>query len=129
MYNEMIAEIENKGNSDLLPIVHGYSSVLKAICTNESLAGIERCRRSMGGHGFSQASGFDFERNQPNAGLIYEGENSMLLAVLRLTSSSSSSTRLVSVEKQHDRSLPILSSLPSRRTQLVRLLNALSRSA
>ena len=34
----------------------------------------------MGGHGFSQASGFDFERNQPNAGLIYEGENSMLLA-------------------------------------------------
>lgn len=80
MYNEMIAEIEQKGNSALLPIVHGYSSVLKAVCTNESLAGIERCRRSMGGHGFSQASGFDFERNQPNAGLIYEGENSMLLA-------------------------------------------------
>lgn len=80
MYNEMIAEIEAKGNSGLLPIVHGYSSVLKAVCTNESLAGIERCRRSMGGHGFSQASGFDFERNQPNAGLIYEGENSMLLA-------------------------------------------------
>ncbi|KAJ9476109.1 putative Acyl-coenzyme A oxidase (putative) [Pseudozyma hubeiensis] len=80
MYNEMIAEIENTGNSGLLPIVHGYSSVLKAVCTNESLAGIERCRRSMGGHGFSQASGFDFERNQPNAGLIYEGENSMLLA-------------------------------------------------
>ncbi|SPO31366.1 related to acyl-coenzyme A oxidase 1 [Ustilago trichophora] len=80
MYNQMIAEIENTGNSRLLPIVHGYSSVLKAVCTNESLAGIERCRRSMGGHGFSQASGFDFERNQPNAGLIYEGENSMLLA-------------------------------------------------
>ncbi len=80
MYNDMIAEIEQTGNSGLLPIVHGYSSVLKAVCTNESLAGIERCRRSMGGHGFSQASGFDFERNQPNAGLIYEGENSMLLA-------------------------------------------------
>ena len=80
MYNEMIAEIEKTGNSGLLAIVHGYSSVLKAVCTNESLAGIERCRRSMGGHGFSQASGFDFERNQPNAGLIYEGENSMLLA-------------------------------------------------
>lgn len=60
--------------------MHGYSSKLKAVCTNESLAGIERCRRSMGGHGFSQASGFDFERNQPNAGLIYEGKNSMLLA-------------------------------------------------
>ncbi|SPO31791.1 related to acyl-coenzyme A oxidase 1 [Ustilago trichophora] len=80
IYNHMIAEIENTGNSGLLPLVHGYSSVLKAVCTNESLAGIERCRRSMGGHGFSQASGFDFERNQPNAGLIYEGENSMLLA-------------------------------------------------
>ena len=80
MYNGMIAEIEKTGNSPLLPIVHGFSSVLKAVCTNESLAGIERCRRSMGGHGFSQASGFDFERNQPNAGLIYEGENSMLLA-------------------------------------------------
>ncbi|EST06853.1 Acyl-CoA oxidase, C-terminal [Kalmanozyma brasiliensis GHG001] len=80
MYNEMISEIEGTGNSGLLPIVHGYSSVLKAVCTNESLGGIERCRRSMGGHGFSQASGFDFERNQPNAGLIYEGENSMLLA-------------------------------------------------
>ncbi|SNX88033.1 related to acyl-coenzyme A oxidase 1 [Melanopsichium pennsylvanicum] len=80
MYNKMIAEIESTGNSGLLPIVHGHSSVLKAVCTNESLAGIERCRRSMGGHGFSQASGFDFERNQPNAGLIYEGDNSMLLA-------------------------------------------------
>ncbi len=80
LYTRMIAEIESEGNSALLPIVHGYSSVLKAVCTNESLAGIERCRRSMGGHGFSQAAGFDFERNQPNAGLIYEGENSMLLA-------------------------------------------------
>ncbi|SPO48784.1 related to acyl-coenzyme A oxidase 1 [Moesziomyces antarcticus] len=80
LYTRMIAEIESEGNSALLPIVHGYSSVLKAVCTSESLAGIERCRRSMGGHGFSQAAGFDFERNQPNAGLIYEGENSMLLA-------------------------------------------------
>ncbi|PWZ01267.1 acyl-CoA oxidase [Testicularia cyperi] len=79
-YNEMMSELEHHGSSSLLPIVHGYSSVLKAVCTNESLAGIERCRRSMGGHGFSQAAGFDFERNQPNAGLIYEGENSMLLA-------------------------------------------------
>ncbi|EPQ25666.1 uncharacterized protein PFL1_06738 [Pseudozyma flocculosa PF-1] len=80
IYERMMSELEAKGSSPLLPIVHGYSSVLKAAVTNESLAAIERCRRSMGGHGFSQASGFDFERNQPNAGLIYEGENSMLLA-------------------------------------------------
>ncbi|PWN53213.1 acyl-CoA oxidase [Violaceomyces palustris] len=80
IYQVMIDELESEGRSRLLPIVHGISSTLKAVCTNESLSVVERCRRSMGGHGYSQAAGFDFERNQPNAGIIYEGENTMLLA-------------------------------------------------
>lgn len=74
MFNQMMAELRETGKSDLLGIVHGYSSVLKAVATNESLQAIERARRSMGGHGYSLASGiYDFERNQPNAGLTYEG--------------------------------------------------------
>ena len=80
VYSTMMAELEKSGKSPLLPIVHGFSSILKACTTNESLAGIERCRRSMGGHGYSLASGIaGFEVNQPNAGLTYEGDNNMLL--------------------------------------------------
>jgi acyl-CoA oxidase len=73
IYNELQAELTAKGNSPLLSIVHGYTSVLKAVMTNESYQVIWRCRKSMGGHGYSAASGLtDLENSQPDANLTYE---------------------------------------------------------
>jgi acyl-CoA oxidase len=81
IYNELQTELQEKGNSPLLSIVHGYTSVLKAVMTNESYNVIWRCRKSMGGHGYSAASGLtDLENSQPDANLTYEGDNNMLLS-------------------------------------------------
>lgn len=73
IYNQLQDELYRKGNSSLLSIVHGYTSVLKAVMTNESYNVIWRCRKSMGGHGYSAASGLtDLENSQPDANLTYE---------------------------------------------------------
>lgn len=80
IYNELQSELQSKGNSTLLGIVHGYTSVLKPVMTTESYNVVWRCRKSMGGLGFSAASGLtDLENSQPDANLTYEGDNNMLL--------------------------------------------------
>lgn len=48
LYNEMQGQVK-KGDTGLLGIVHGVSSILKACASNEGLAAIEVARRSMGG--------------------------------------------------------------------------------
>lgn len=73
IYNEMQHQLQEQGNSPLLSVVHGYTSILKAVMTNESYNVIWRCRKSMGGHGYSSASGLDnLENSQPDANLTYE---------------------------------------------------------
>lgn len=80
IYNQLQSELHQSGKSDLLGIVHGYTSVLKAVMTNEGYGVVWRCRKSMGGLGFSAASGLtDLENSQPDANLTYEGDNNMLL--------------------------------------------------
>jgi alkylation response protein AidB-like acyl-CoA dehydrogenase len=80
IYNQLQYELRKDGQSELLSIVHGYTSVLKAVMTNESYNVVWRCRKSMGGLGFSAASGLtDLENSQPDANLTYEGDNNMLL--------------------------------------------------
>jgi acyl-CoA oxidase len=46
-----------KGDLSPLAEMHSLSSGLKSLCTQYAADGIEICRRSMGGHGFSGASG------------------------------------------------------------------------
>lgn len=73
IYNQLQDDLQQKGNSLLISIVHSYTSVLKAVMTNESYNVIWRCRKSMGGHGYSAASGLtDLENSQPDANLTYE---------------------------------------------------------
>lgn len=73
IYNEMQQQLHDKGESPLLTVVHGYTAILKAVMTNESYNAIWRCRKSMGGHGYSSASGLDgLENSQPDANLTYE---------------------------------------------------------
>lgn len=82
IYNALQRDLAaDRLDTPLLQQVHGHTSVLKAVVTTESLDVVQRCRRSMGGHGYSQASGLsDLEVQQPLANLTYEGDNHMLLA-------------------------------------------------
>lgn len=56
LYAKNIEKI-NKDDLSLLAETHASSSGLKALCTIEAAECIEVCRRAMGGHGYSSASG------------------------------------------------------------------------
>ncbi|CAO1634974.1 unnamed protein product [Sympodiomycopsis kandeliae] len=77
LYEEMAGQLDN-GDTTLLADVHVASSSLKAYCTKQSLDGIEECRQSLGGHGFSAYAGFSslFPDQAPT--VIYEGMNPVL---------------------------------------------------
>lgn len=47
----------NAGDFSALPELHALSSGLKALCTWVTADGIEECRRTCGGHGYSRLSG------------------------------------------------------------------------
>ncbi len=50
-------EDRDRGDFSNLPELHALSSGLKAVCTWTTADGIEACRRTCGGHGFSLLSG------------------------------------------------------------------------
>jgi len=56
MYEGMLAELM-KGDVSSLAEVHAISSGLKSTCTTIAAAGMEDCRKLMGGHGYSYFSG------------------------------------------------------------------------
>ncbi|KAK0557968.1 hypothetical protein OC844_005447 [Tilletia horrida] len=78
LYNQLSEQLET-GNTTLLADAHIASSSLKAYCTDRSLEGVEACRQSLGGHGFSMYSGFStlFADNVAPT-VIYEGHNAVL---------------------------------------------------
>ncbi|CAB3399918.1 unnamed protein product [Caenorhabditis bovis] len=79
-----VTEDLTKGNTELLPELHALSSGLKSIVSWETAQGIEQCRLSCGGHGYSQASAFPEIYGYAVGGCTYEGENLvMLLQVAR----------------------------------------------
>lgn len=57
LYWSTRADIETKGDLSRLAELHAASSGLKAACTLLVADGSEVCRRALGGHGFSAASG------------------------------------------------------------------------
>src|SRR4051794_12831282 len=64
--------------------LHIVSSGLKAYVTYEVAKGIEICRLSCGGHGYSQASGLPELYGNAVGGCTYEGDNIvMFLQVAR----------------------------------------------
>jgi len=58
--------------------VHATSSGLKALSTDVASAGIEQCRLSCGGHGYSLSSGLPKIFTNMTAACTYEGENTVL---------------------------------------------------
>ncbi len=86
MYTKVTEQLKSSNNADLLPELHALSSGLKAIVSWEVARGIEQCRLSCGGHGYSAASGLPELYALAVGGCTYEGDNIvMLLQLARYT--------------------------------------------
>uniref|UniRef100_T1PA23 Acyl-coenzyme A oxidase n=1 Tax=Musca domestica TaxID=7370 RepID=T1PA23_MUSDO len=78
LYNQTVDEINN-GQYSRLPEMHALSCALKALCTTDACAGIERLRLSCGGHGFMAVANIGNIYGNAVAAYTYEGENTVLL--------------------------------------------------
>uniref|UniRef100_A0A1X7T9X5 Acyl-coenzyme A oxidase n=1 Tax=Amphimedon queenslandica TaxID=400682 RepID=A0A1X7T9X5_AMPQE len=88
LYTEVTKEI-SEGNLKSLPELHATSAGLKAFCSELCCNGIELCRLSCGGHGYSAASGLPQLYADYSPSPTYEGENTvMLLQTARLMATS-----------------------------------------
>jgi acyl-CoA oxidase len=74
-YMEMMTDLNSKGESTRLAEVHALSTGLKACATWDCLSGIEECRKSCGGHGFSAYAGIGHIWANGVASQTYEGVN------------------------------------------------------
>ncbi|CAO3704034.1 unnamed protein product [Rhizopus stolonifer] len=72
--NQQLAQ----NDARMLAEIHASSCALKSWCTRQSTDGIETCRKTMGGHGYSVFSGLSdlFATNVPAN--TYEGDNYVL---------------------------------------------------
>ncbi|GMR31715.1 hypothetical protein PMAYCL1PPCAC_01910 [Pristionchus mayeri] len=77
-YAKTLEGIAN-GQADLLPDLHALTSGLKSVVTFMGGLGIEQCRMSCGGHGYSDASGLPKLYGVQIGGCTYEGENMVML--------------------------------------------------
>ncbi|CAI5456765.1 unnamed protein product [Caenorhabditis angaria] len=93
LYLRLTEELTH-GNTELLPEIHALSSGLKSVVSWDTAQGIEQCRLSCGGHGYSQASAFPEIYGYAVGGCTYEGENLvMLLQVARYLVKAAEETR------------------------------------
>ncbi|KAK2077143.1 hypothetical protein QBZ16_004777 [Prototheca wickerhamii] len=77
MYSRYVRDRERGVFGDL-PELHALSSGLKAACTEQTANGIETCRRTCGGHGYSQLSGLPNLFAYYVQNVTWEGENSVM---------------------------------------------------
>ncbi|KAG0250848.1 acyl-coenzyme A oxidase [Mortierella polycephala] len=77
MYFNLLSGLSS-GNVEALAEVHAMSSALKAYATTFAAAGIEECRKLMGGHGFSYFSGLSHLFASAVPSNTYEGDNFVL---------------------------------------------------
>ncbi|XP_060077957.1 peroxisomal acyl-coenzyme A oxidase 1-like [Ylistrum balloti] len=77
-FNRINSQIE-LGKLDYLAELHALCAGLKAFTTDQAAAGIEVCRMSCGGHGYSDASGLPKIYVSATAMCTVEGENSVML--------------------------------------------------
>ncbi|KAG0236448.1 acyl-coenzyme A oxidase [Actinomortierella wolfii] len=68
----------SQGNIDALAEVHAMSSALKSYCTTIAAAGVEECRKLMGGHGYSYFTGLAHLFASIVPSNTYEGDNYVL---------------------------------------------------
>ncbi|EDV23301.1 uncharacterized protein TRIADDRAFT_27529 [Trichoplax adhaerens] len=77
IYDKVQSEIFD-GHLSAITELHGISAGLKAFTTDTSIAGVEICRRACGGHGYSNASGFQRFYENWLGSATYEGENTVM---------------------------------------------------
>ncbi|CAK8678544.1 peroxisomal acyl-coenzyme A oxidase 1-like isoform X2 [Clavelina lepadiformis] len=78
IYTDVNDQINNS-NFSRIQELHALSSGLKAFTSWVTNAGLEVCRMSCGGHGYSQASGFPRLYADFTPSCTYEGENTVLM--------------------------------------------------
>ena len=78
LYFQNHRNVDEKDDFSLLPELHLTTSGLKSMCTDLAADGIETCRRAVGGHGFSAASGFITLNNDYHSRPTVEGDNWMI---------------------------------------------------
>lgn len=77
-YHRITGDI-NTGDFSQLPELHALSAGLKAFTTWTANAGIEVCRMSCGGHGYSRSSGLPDIYVEFTPTCTYEGENTVMM--------------------------------------------------
>ncbi|KAG2435906.1 hypothetical protein HXX76_007101 [Chlamydomonas incerta] len=77
MYKKFEAD-RDAGRFEGLPELHALSSGLKALCTWAAADGIEECRRTCGGHGYSRLSGLPTLFASYVQNVTWEGDNNVL---------------------------------------------------
>ncbi|GAA5911899.1 hypothetical protein JCM8208_002850 [Rhodotorula glutinis] len=88
LFEEMSEELESFGSDsdeeetkavlEKLKETHATSAGLKAFCTWNALETIEKCRASLGGHGYSAYSGLPSMYNDQAVQCTWEGDNTIL---------------------------------------------------
>uniref|UniRef100_A0AC34PVX0 Acyl-CoA oxidase n=1 Tax=Panagrolaimus sp. JU765 TaxID=591449 RepID=A0AC34PVX0_9BILA len=81
MNNHVSKQLET-GKTEELADLHAFASGIKAVSTYQASLGIEQCRMSCGGHGYSLASGLPQLYSSGVASCTYEGENMVMLLQL-----------------------------------------------
>ena len=80
---EILTEINSKiidePECDELNELHGILSIFNHISTTYGLLGIQECRESSGGHGFSAYSGYKRLKNSVDVMITWEGDNNVLI--------------------------------------------------
>ncbi|MEE6525050.1 hypothetical protein FKM82_024831, partial [Ascaphus truei] len=77
-YHRITGDIQ-QGNLSELPELHALSAGLKAFTTWAASTGIEECRMSCGGHGYSRCSGIPDIYVTFTPSCTYEGENTVMM--------------------------------------------------
>uniref|UniRef100_A0A0N4Z459 acyl-CoA oxidase n=1 Tax=Parastrongyloides trichosuri TaxID=131310 RepID=A0A0N4Z459_PARTI len=99
LYFDLLGEL-NSGNASYMTDLHVLLCGIKAVVTHEVALGIEQCRMSCGGHGYSQASGFPYIYGAYVCACTYEGENMVML--LQCAGGLMKSVNLVVSGKSHE---------------------------
>lgn len=77
LYHEFDAA-RDKGDFSSLPELHALSSGLKSLCTDLAASGIETCRRTCGGQGYSVLSGLPSLYASYVQNVTWEGDNNVM---------------------------------------------------
>jgi len=77
MYDGFV-KARDRGDFSALPELHALSSGLKAFCTDVASVGIEACRRTCGGQGYSVLSGLPTIYTSYVQNVTWEGDNNVM---------------------------------------------------